>query len=48
MIERFLYLTVIGGQALYWFFLRHQTHAYGTLYREAVQLRLGRKLVEEE
>jgi hypothetical protein len=48
MIERFLYSAVIGGQVLYWFFLRHQTHAYGTLYWEALQLRLGRKLVEEE
>jgi hypothetical protein len=44
----FLYCTWIGGQVLYWLFLRHQTHVQGTLYWEAFQLRLGKKLVEEE
>jgi hypothetical protein len=48
MIESFVYGTWIGGQVLYWFFLRHQTHVLGTLYWEALQLRLGRKHVEEE
>ena len=48
MIESFLCGTWIGGQVFYWFFLRHQTHLLGTLYWEALQLRLGRKLVEEE
>jgi len=48
MIESFLYGTWIGGQVFYWFFLRHQTRLLGTLYWEALQLRLGRKLVEEE
>jgi hypothetical protein len=48
MIESFLYGTWIGGQAFYWLFLRHQTHLLGTLYWEALQPRLGRKLVEEE
>jgi hypothetical protein len=48
MIERFLYWAWIGGQVLYWLFLRHQTHAYGTLYWEALQVRVGKKLVEEE
>jgi len=48
MIESFVYGTWIGGQVLYWFFLRHQTHVLGTLYWEALQLRLGGKLVEEE
>ena len=48
MIESFLSGTWIGGQALYWLFLRRQTHVHGTLYWEAFQLRLGRKLVEEE
>jgi hypothetical protein len=48
MIESFLYGTWIGGQVFYWFFLRHQTHLLGALYWEALQLRLGRKLVEEE
>jgi hypothetical protein len=48
MIERFLYWAWIGGQVLYWFFLRRRTHAHGTLYWEALQLRVGKKLVEEE
>jgi len=41
-------ISWIGGQALYWLFLRRQTHARGTLYWEAFQLRLGGKPVEEE
>jgi len=48
MIESFLYGTWIGGQFLYWLFLRHQTHVHGSLYWEAFQLRLGKRLVEEE
>jgi hypothetical protein len=48
MIESFLCGTWIGGQVFYWFFLRHQTHLLGALYWEALQLRLGRYLVEEE
>jgi len=48
MIESFLCGTWIGGQVFYWFFLKHQTHLLGTLYWEALQLRLGRTLVEEE
>ena len=48
MIESFLYGTWIGGQALYWFFLKHQTQVYGARYWEALQLRLGRDLVQEQ
>jgi hypothetical protein len=48
MIESFLYGTWIGGQALYWFFFRYQTHSLGLLYWKALQPRLGRKLAEEE
>ena len=48
MIESFLCGTWIGGQVFYWFFFRHQTHLFGTLYWEALQLRLGRNLVQEE
>jgi hypothetical protein len=48
MIESFLCGTWIGGQVFYWFFLRHQTHLLGALYWEALRLRLGRYLVEEE
>jgi hypothetical protein len=48
MIESFLYGTWIGGQVLYWFFLRHQTRVHGKLYWEAFQLRLGKQLVEGE
>ena len=47
MIESFLYGTSIGGQVFYWFFLRRQTHLLGALYWGALQLRLGRRLVEE-
>jgi hypothetical protein len=48
MIEGFVSWAWIGGQVLYWFFLRPRTHVVGTLYWEALQVRLGRKLVEEE
>jgi hypothetical protein len=48
MIESFLYGTWIGGQVLYWFFLRRQTHLLGILYWEALQLRLSRNLVPGE
>ncbi len=48
MIESFLYVTWIGGQLFYWLFLRHQTRLLGALYWEALQLRLGRKLVGGE
>jgi len=48
MIERFVSWAWIGGQAFYWFFLRHQTHACGALYWDALQLRLGKKLLKEE
>ncbi len=48
MIESFLYGTWIGGQVLYWFFLRPQTHLLGILYWEALQLRIGGNLVEGE
>lgn len=47
MIESFLYGTWIGGQVLYWLFLKHQTQVYGALYWEALDLRLGRKVVQE-
>jgi hypothetical protein len=46
MVESFVYGTWIGGQILYWFFLRHQTHVLGTLYWEALQLRFVEKFVE--
>jgi len=32
MIESFLYGASIGGQALYWLFLRHQTEFLGEEY----------------
>jgi hypothetical protein len=32
MIESFLYGAWIGGQALYWLFLRHQTEFLGEEY----------------
>jgi hypothetical protein len=48
MIESFLYGTWIGGQVLYWFFLKHQTQAHGARYWEAFQFRLDKKLVEEQ
>jgi hypothetical protein len=48
MIETFLYGTWIGGQVLYWFFLRHMTQLHGALYWEALQLRIGRELLTEE
>jgi hypothetical protein len=48
MIESFVYGTWIGGQVLYWFFLRPQTHLLGLVYWEALQLRLGGNLVEGE
>jgi hypothetical protein len=48
MIESFLYGTWIGGQALYWFFLRPQTHLLSVLYWEALRFRFDAKRVEEE
>lgn len=48
MIESFLYGTWIGGQILYWFFLRYQTQLHGALYWEAFELRLGNQLIEGE
>jgi hypothetical protein len=39
MIESFVYGTWIGGQALYWFFLRRQTQVRGTEFWEALQIR---------
>ena len=48
MIESFIYATWIGGQALYWFFLRYQTQLYGALYWEALQHRIGREFLTEE
>jgi hypothetical protein len=32
MIESFVYVAWIGGQVLYWFFLRHQTELLGKEY----------------
>ena len=48
MIESFLYGTCVGGQLLYWLFLRPQTHLQGALYWEALQLRLGRNVMQGE
>jgi hypothetical protein len=48
MIESFLYGTRVGGQVLYWFFLKHQKQAEGARCWEALQLRLGKKLVEDQ
>jgi hypothetical protein len=48
MIESFVYGTWIGGQVLYWFFLRPQTHLLGLLYWPALQLRFDGNLVEAE
>jgi hypothetical protein len=48
MIESFLYATWIGGQVLYWLFLRHQTQFHGALYWEAFELRLGNQLIKGE
>jgi hypothetical protein len=47
MIESFLYGTWIGGHVLYWFFLRLLTQLHGACYWEALELRLGRKPVQE-
>jgi hypothetical protein len=47
MIESFLYGTWIGGQVLYWFFLKPLTQLHGARYWEVFELRLGRKLVQE-
>lgn len=47
MIESFLYGTWIDGQVLYWFFLNPITQLHGARYSEALELRLGRKLVQE-
>jgi len=40
MIESFLYLTWIGGQAVYWLFLRLQTETLGDQYWQALLLPL--------
>jgi hypothetical protein len=48
MIESFVYGTWIGGQVLYWFFLRPQTDLLGLVYWDALELRLGGNLVKEE
>lgn len=48
MIETFLYGTWIGGQVLYWFFLKYQTQVYGARFWEAFQLRLGNNIIVRE
>jgi hypothetical protein len=48
MIESFLYGTWIGGQVLYWLFLKHLTQLHGARYWEAFHLRLGRNLAREQ
>jgi hypothetical protein len=47
MIGSFVCGSWIGGQVLYWFFLRYQTDLLGTLYWDALQVRLGGDAVEE-
>ena len=48
MIESFLYGTWIGGQVLYWLFLKYQTQVYGARFWEAFQLRLGNNIILRE
>jgi hypothetical protein len=47
MIESFLYGAWIGGQALYWLFLKHQTEFIGDEYWR-VFLLIGRNRTTEE
>jgi len=48
MIESFFYGACIGGQTLYWFFLKHQTEVLGTRFWEALRLRFDAELLEGE
>jgi hypothetical protein len=40
LLESFLYGSWIGGQTLFWFFLKHQTEIREKQYWEALLLRL--------
>ena len=48
MIESFVYGTWIGGQVLYWFFLKHLTQDCRPRFWEAFHLRPGNNVIVRE